>query len=86
MDILKNIMQPKKIKQRFPHCIRDYGPGSYPVEDGFVPEKVFLERLPEIARNAIGDACTGSNPRQPSQEEMEKLLNCCYYDSVVDFC
>jgi len=68
-----------------PHCIRHYGPDSYPVEDGFVPEKVFLERLPEIAKNAIGDACTGSNPRQPSQEEMEKLLKCCYYDSDVDF-
>ncbi len=68
-----------------PHCIRHYGPDSYPAEDGFVPEKVFLERLPEIAKNAIGDACTGSNPRQPSQEEMEKLLKCCYYDSDVDF-
>lgn len=42
-------------------------------------------RLPEIAKNAIGDACTGSNPRQPSQEEMEKLLKCCYYDTEVDF-
>ena len=39
-----------------------------------MPENVFLERLPEIAKNAIADACTGSNPRQPSQEEMEKLL------------
>lgn len=68
-----------------PHCIRHYGPDSYPAEDGFVPEKVFLERLPEIAKNAIGDACTGSNPRQPSQEEMEELLKCCYYDSDVDF-
>ena len=48
-------------------------------------ENVFLERLPEIAANAILDACTGSNPRQPSQEEMEKLLKCCYYDSEVDF-
>ena len=54
-------------------------------EQGFVPESVFLERLPEIARNAIADACTGSNPRQPSQEEMEKLLKCCYYDTEVDF-
>lgn len=68
-----------------PHCIKNYGADSYPVENGFVPEEVFLERLPEIAKNAIGDACTGSNPRQPSQEEMEKLLKCCYYDTEVDF-
>ena len=68
-----------------PHCIQHYGPDSYPTEQGFVPENVFLERLPEIAKNAIADACTGSNPRQPSQEEMEKLLKCCYYDTEVDF-
>ena len=35
--------------------------------------------------DAILDACTGSNPRQPSQEEMVKLLKCCYYDTEVDF-
>ncbi|MCQ2470354.1 MAG: iron-containing alcohol dehydrogenase [Ruminococcus sp.] len=68
-----------------PHCISQYGADSYPCEKGFVPEEVFLERLPEIAKKAIGDACTGSNPRQPSQEEMEKLLKCCYYDTEVDF-
>ncbi len=68
-----------------PHCIQHYGPDSYPTEQGFVPEDVFLARLPEIAKNAIGDACTGSNPRIPTQEEMEKLLKCCYYDTEVDF-
>ena len=68
-----------------PQCIKNYGADSYPTEQGFVPEEVFLERLPEIAKNAIADACTGSNPRQPSQEEMEKLLKCCYYDTEVDF-
>ena len=68
-----------------PHCIKNYGADSYPCEQGFVPEKVFLERLHDIAVNAIGDACTGSNPRQPSVEAMEKLLKCCYYDTEVDF-
>ncbi len=68
-----------------PHCIQHYGADSYPCEQGFVPEDVFLQRLPEIAKNAIADACTGSNPRQPSQAEMEKLLKCCYYDTEVDF-
>lgn len=68
-----------------PHCIKNYGADSYPCEQGFVPENVFLERLPEIAKNAIGDACTGSNPRIPTQDEMEKLLKCCYYDTEVNF-
>ncbi len=68
-----------------PHCIKNYGADSYPTENGFVPESVFLERVEDIAKNAILDACTGSNPRQPSQEEMVRLLKCCYYDTEVDF-
>lgn len=68
-----------------PHCIGHYGADSYPCEKGFVPEEVFLDRLHDIAVNAIADACTLSNPRQPSVEEMEKLLMCCYYDTEVDF-
>jgi len=39
-----------------PHCIKNYGTDSFPCENGFVPEKVFLERLPDIAKNAIADA------------------------------
>ncbi|SFQ29112.1 Alcohol dehydrogenase, class IV [Butyrivibrio proteoclasticus] len=68
-----------------PHCIKHYGADGLPAEEGFVSEEVFNERLHDIAANAILDACTGSNPRQPSQEEMEKLLKCCYYDTEVDF-
>lgn len=68
-----------------PQCIKHYGADSLPCENGFVPEEIFLERLPEIAKNAVADACTASNPRQISVEEMEKLLKCCYYDTEVDF-
>jgi alcohol dehydrogenase class IV len=68
-----------------PQCIGHYGLDSYPCEKGFVPEEVFLEKLPEIAANAISDACTGSNPRIPTQEEMEKLFKCVYYDTDVNF-
>ncbi len=68
-----------------PQCIQHYGADSYPCEQGFVPEEVFLEKLPEIAKNAVADACTGSNPRSINPEQMEKLLKCCYYDTEVDF-
>ena len=68
-----------------PHCIKNYGADSYPTENGFVPEEVFKTRLHDIAVNAIADACTGSNPRIPTVEEMEKLLTACYYDTEVDF-
>lgn len=70
---------------KIPHGIKFYGADSYPTEQGFVEESVFLERKHDIAANAILDACTGSNPRQPSQEEMEKVLSACYYDTDVDF-
>ena len=85
IKLLINYLRGMNDKLNIPHCIKNYGADSYPTENGFVPENVFLERLPEIAKNAIGDACTGSNPRQPSQAEMEKLLKCCYYDEEVDF-
>ena len=68
-----------------PQCIKNYGADSYFTEQGFVPEEVFLERLPEIAKNAVGDACTGSNPRAIDPAQMEALLKCCYYDTEVDF-
>ena len=68
-----------------PQCIKHYGADSYPCEQGFVSEEVFLERLPEIAKNAVADACTGSNPRAITPEQMEQLLKCCYYDLDVNF-
>ncbi|MGN0557983.1 MAG: iron-containing alcohol dehydrogenase [Acutalibacteraceae bacterium] len=68
-----------------PHCIKNYGADGLPAETGFVPEEVFLERVEDIAANAILDACTGSNPRIPTQEEMVKLLKACYYDLEIDF-
>ena len=68
-----------------PQCIAHYGEGGTIAEQGFVGEEAFLSKLPEIAKNALGDACTGSNPRQPDQADMEKLLTACYYDLDVDF-
>ena len=61
-----------------PSCIKEY-------EGGIIDEQEFNDKLPSVAALAIGDACTGSNPRQPSQQEMEKLLKACYYDLPIDF-
>ena len=68
-----------------PQGIKNYGKSGVKTDTSIIDEKEFLEKLPEVARNAIADACTGSNPRQPSQEEMEKLLKACYYDTEIDF-
>lgn len=61
-----------------PSCIKDY-------EGGIIDEKEFLEKLTKVAELAVGDACTGSNPRQIVPSQMEKLLQCCYYDTEVNF-
>jgi alcohol dehydrogenase class IV len=50
-----------------------------------VNEAEFKEKASKIAELAVGDACTGSNPRKISPAEMEKLLTCAYYGSEVDF-
>ena len=65
-------------KLDIPACIKDY-------EGGIIDEKEFLEKLPQVAELAVGDACTGSNPRAITPDEMAPLLKCCFYDTEVDF-
>ena len=65
-------------KLEIPACIRDY-------EGGIIDEKEFLDKLPAVAELAVGDACTGSNPRKVDPEQMARLLKCCFYDTEVDF-
>ena len=50
-----------------------------------VKEDEFKEKLSSIAELAVGDACTGSNPRSITPEQMEKLFACTYYGTEVDF-
>ena len=45
----------------------------------------FKEKAAKIAELAVGDACTGSNPRAIDPATMEKLLTCTYYGTEVDF-
>ena len=68
-----------------PQGIKNYGPGGVKADTSIIDEKEFLDKLSHVAGLAIGDACTGSNPRQPKPEEMEKLLLAVYYDKEVDF-
>ena len=59
--------------------------GGVIADVSIIDEKEFNDKLHDVAANAIADACTGSNPRQPSQEDMEKLLTAVYYDKDIDF-
>ena len=75
IQALRDKIDAYNVTLNIPKTLKDFG----------VVEDEFKEKLSTIATNAIGDACTGSNPRQPSQEEMEKLLTCIYYGNEVDF-
>lgn len=63
------------VNLNIPKTLKDFG----------VNEAEFNEKLPKIAELAVGDACTGSNPRAITPAEMEKLLSCTYYGNKVDF-
>ncbi|GHS92761.1 NADPH-dependent butanol dehydrogenase [Synergistales bacterium] len=58
-----------------PATLKDFG----------VKEAEFNEKLPKIAPLAVGDACTGSNPRSVTPDQMAKLLSCTYSGKEVDF-
>lgn len=58
-----------------PKTLREFG----------IKEEEFKKKVAEIAVLAIGDACTGSNPRSITPAEMEKLFTCIYYGTGVEF-
>ena len=58
-----------------PNTLKDFG----------IIEDEFKEKLETIAANAVGDACTGSNPRPIDPATMAKLFTCIYYGAEVDF-
>ena len=62
-------------KLNIPRTLKEFG----------IDEEEFKSKLSNIAELAVGDACTGSNPRMITPEQMEKLLTCTYYGTEVDF-
>ena len=76
-DLIAEIKEMNKQLNIAP-CIKLY-------EGGIIDEKEFNDKLATVAELAVGDACTGSNPRSINPEQMAKLLTCCFYDTEVDF-
>ena len=58
-----------------PNTLKEFG----------IIEEEFNEKIDAIAENAVGDACTGSNPRAIDPATMKKLFTCIYYGIEVDF-
>ena len=50
-----------------------------------IHEEEFKTKIASIAELAVGDACTGSNPREIDPTNMEKLFTCIYYGTDVEF-
>lgn len=62
------------LKLDIPKSLKDYG----------INEEEFKNKVSKISELAISDACTGSNPRDISPKEMEKLLTSIYYGTEVN--
>lgn len=62
-------------KMQIPNTLKEFG----------ILENEFNEKIAAISENAVGDACTGSNPRTIDPEAMKKLFTCIYYGTEVDF-
>ena len=61
-------------KLNIPKTLKEFG----------IKEDEFKEKLSTFAANAVGDACTGSNPRSITPKEMEKLFTAIYYGDKVE--
>lgn len=68
-----------------PQGIKNYGEGGVKSDTSIIDYDEFEAKKSEVAKNALLDACTPENPRQPTQEEMEKLLECVFKDEQPDF-
>lgn len=75
VDALCDKIDAYNVKLNIPKTLKEFG----------VNEDEFKEKVSKIAELAVGDACTGSNPRPITPAEMEKLLTCTYYGTAVTF-
>ena len=64
---------------------RAYEQREKAIRDYYSYMNAFKEKIAKISELAVGDACTGSNPRPIDPAAMEKLFNCTYYGTEVDF-
>lgn len=74
-DALTETIRELNRKMNIPSTLKEYG----------INEEEFKNKVALIAERAVGDACTGSNPRAITAAEMEKLYTCTYYGDKVDF-
>ncbi|SKA80437.1 Alcohol dehydrogenase, class IV [Clostridium sp. USBA 49] len=75
VDSLTNMIREMNKEMSIPQTLKEYG----------ISEKDFYANVDRIAENAVKDACTGSNPREISNEEMKELFICTFEGKKVNF-
>lgn len=50
-----------------------------------ISESDWNNKLEEITRNAMNDACVGANPRTPTEDDIRRIYEYCYKGMKVDF-
>lgn len=72
---LVELVKKLRVDMKMPATLKEFG----------VDEKTFKDNLDSIAETAVGDPCTGTNPREVSVAEMKKIFEAVYYGNDIDF-
>ena len=75
VDSLTGLIKQLNERMSIPSTLKEYG----------IDEEEFKAKVDLISERAIGDACTGSNPRQINKDQMKKIFECVYYGNKVEF-
>lgn len=77
-ELVQSLIQMVKdfrVEMNMPTTLKEFG----------VSEEDFKSNLDKISEGAVADACTGTNPREISVDEMKKLFEATYYGTQVNF-
>ena len=72
---LVNLIKELNRELNIPATFKEYG----------IDEKELLENLSFMSKNAVEDACTATNPRKVTPEEIEKIYKASFYGEEVNF-
>lgn len=72
---LVNLIKELNRELNIPATFKEYG----------IDEKELLENLSFMSKNAVEDACTATNPRKVTPEEIERIYKASFYGEEVNF-
>jgi alcohol dehydrogenase class IV len=75
VDALVSYIRNLNTEMNVPNSLQEFG----------VTEEIFNKHVDEMAKNAVTDPCTGTNPRETSIEEMKQLYVSAFYGKDVNF-